>query len=95
MHLIYGLAEGNARSTEIMHCERYLPREDHLMSDNLHHNLCEYGSLRNNRYSKGGRRVTRAPNIGSHNTVFRIKKNVVPLSVANSKFQFFPMNHQM
>ncbi|GFV50777.1 hypothetical protein TNCV_2214381 [Trichonephila clavipes] len=32
-----------------------------LMFANLHLNLCEYGSLRGNRYSEGDPRVTRTP----------------------------------
>ncbi|GFX15604.1 hypothetical protein TNCV_2130921 [Trichonephila clavipes] len=46
MHLIYGLAEGNARATESLCHKRYPQRDapDDWMFDNLHHNLFEYGS---------------------------------------------------
>ncbi|GFS64684.1 hypothetical protein TNCV_4684811 [Trichonephila clavipes] len=55
MRLIYGLAEENVRAAERLYCERYSERETHCGS----HNLCEHGSLRGNRHSEGGTRVTR------------------------------------
>ena len=63
MHLIYGLAEGNARTAEILYRERYPQREarHRQIFTNLYHSLCEYGSLRSNRYSEGGSRVSRTP----------------------------------
>ena len=63
MHLIYGLAEGNARTAEILYRERYPQRDSpHCqIFTNLYHNLCEYGPLRSNWYSEGGSRVSRTP----------------------------------
>ncbi|GFV65472.1 QLQ domain-containing protein [Trichonephila clavipes] len=48
MHLIFGFVERNARETEKLYRERYpqIDALDHRMFTNLHHNLCEYGSLR-------------------------------------------------
>ncbi|GFU85969.1 hypothetical protein TNCV_3069711 [Trichonephila clavipes] len=52
LRLIYGLAKGNARALERLFRERYLQIDapDHRMYANLHHNLCEYGSLQDNRH---------------------------------------------
>ncbi|GFV47281.1 uncharacterized protein TNCV_4829371 [Trichonephila clavipes] len=57
MHLIYGLTEGNAGSTEGIH-ERYSQTDasNCLIFANLYHNLCEYGSFRGNKHSEGGPR---------------------------------------
>ncbi|GFX66770.1 DUF4817 domain-containing protein [Trichonephila clavipes] len=65
MHLIYGLAEGNARAAERLFREWYLQKDasDLRMFGNSHPNLCEYGSLRGNRHSEDGSRVTRTPNM--------------------------------
>ncbi|GFW16092.1 isatin hydrolase [Trichonephila clavipes] len=54
MHLIYGLAEGNARTAERLYRKRYPQRDvpDHRMFANLHHKLCTYGSLRGNRHNE-------------------------------------------
>ncbi|GFX37900.1 DUF4817 domain-containing protein [Trichonephila clavipes] len=51
LYLIFGLAEGSTRAAEILHRENYPHRDapDRRMFANLHHNLCEYGSLRDNR----------------------------------------------
>ena len=62
MHLMYGLAEGNARAAARLCKERYPPdAPDCRIVSNLHHNLCECGSLRGNRQSEGRLRVTRTP----------------------------------
>ncbi|GFX48591.1 DUF4817 domain-containing protein [Trichonephila clavipes] len=55
MHPIFGLPEENARAAQRLYRKRYPQRNapDHLMFVNLHHNLCEYGSLRGNRNSEG------------------------------------------
>ncbi|GFT71525.1 dynein beta chain, ciliary [Trichonephila clavipes] len=52
MHLIYGLAKGNARASEGLYRENYLQRKasDPWMLTNLHQNWFEYGSFRGNRY---------------------------------------------
>ncbi|GFW21158.1 transposable element Tcb1 transposase [Trichonephila clavipes] len=54
MHLIYGLSELNARAAKKLYREKYPHRHapNHRISANLHPNMCEYGSLRDNRYSK-------------------------------------------
>ncbi|GFW66495.1 hypothetical protein TNCV_3310141 [Trichonephila clavipes] len=59
MHLIYGLAEGNAQSAEKLYLKRYSQRDapQRLMFANLNHNLFEYGSLRDYRHSEGGPRI--------------------------------------
>ncbi|GFY24772.1 uncharacterized protein TNCV_2689631 [Trichonephila clavipes] len=46
------------------------------MFANLHHNLCEYGSLRGNRLSEGGPRVTRN---SQHGTRHVMSSSPVPL----------------
>ncbi|GFS60651.1 hypothetical protein TNCV_5073811 [Trichonephila clavipes] len=53
MRLIYVLAEGNARAADRLCRERYPPRDapDRLMLAKLCRNLCEYGSLRDNRHT--------------------------------------------
>ncbi|GFV53343.1 transposable element Tc1 transposase [Trichonephila clavipes] len=60
MHLIYGLAEENARAEGRLYRERYHHRDapDRQFFTNLHHNLCEYKSLRNNGHGEGGLRET-------------------------------------
>ncbi|GFS62139.1 hypothetical protein TNCV_476881 [Trichonephila clavipes] len=59
MHLIYGLAEGNAREAKRLYRERYPQRDtpDRRMFAILPHNLCEYGSLPSNRLSDGGSQI--------------------------------------
>ncbi|GFW33772.1 hypothetical protein TNCV_4052211 [Trichonephila clavipes] len=63
LDLIYELAEGNARAEEGLYCIRSPQRNasDHRMLTKLYHNLSEYGSLRDNRHTDGGLRVTRTP----------------------------------
>ena len=43
MHLIYGLAEGNARAVERLYRERYLQSDapDNRIFTNLDYNLCQ------------------------------------------------------
>ncbi|GFU41617.1 zinc finger MYM-type protein 6 [Trichonephila clavipes] len=59
MHLIYGLVEGNARSTETLYHESYLLRDTpvRLLFAHLPHKLCEYESLRCNMHSEVGARI--------------------------------------
>ncbi|GFV56939.1 hypothetical protein TNCV_1869801 [Trichonephila clavipes] len=45
------------------------------MFTNLHHNLCEYGSLRGNRHGEGGPRITRTPST-EHNVLDTVRKNL-------------------
>ncbi|GFY30118.1 uncharacterized protein TNCV_4074311 [Trichonephila clavipes] len=60
MHLIYRLTEGDARAAEELNRRRYPLRDvlDRQLFANLHHNLCEYGSLRCNKRNEGRPRVT-------------------------------------
>lgn len=76
MHLMYGLAEGNARAAARLYRERYPQRDapDRRMFSNLHHNLCEYGSLRGNRHSEGRPRVTRTPRM-EQNVLDTVRRN--------------------
>ena len=76
MHLIYGLAEENAQVAKRLYRERYPQRNalDHWMFSNLHHNLCEYGSLRGNKYSEGGPRVNLTPRM-EENVLDTIRRN--------------------
>ncbi|GFW72541.1 DUF4817 domain-containing protein [Trichonephila clavipes] len=62
MHLIHGLSEGNARAAERLYRERYPQRDvpDRRMFTNLHPYFCEKESLRDNRHTEGGPRVTRS-----------------------------------
>ncbi|GFT40632.1 hypothetical protein TNCV_3008061 [Trichonephila clavipes] len=55
MHLIYRLAEGNARAAEKLYYERYPQKDapDILMFASLHQNLCEHESLRGGRGNLG------------------------------------------
>ncbi|GFT12134.1 hypothetical protein TNCV_127771 [Trichonephila clavipes] len=58
MHLIFGLAEGNAPVEERLYRESY-PQRGVLvrrMFTNLHLNWCDYGSLRGNMHCEGGLR---------------------------------------
>ncbi|GFT29992.1 DUF4817 domain-containing protein [Trichonephila clavipes] len=75
MHLIYRLADGNARVAERLYHKRNQQRDapDHRMIANSHHNLSEYGSLRGNRYNEGGPRGTPTSSIEQNgmNTVRR------------------------
>ncbi|GFX16270.1 hypothetical protein TNCV_4705241 [Trichonephila clavipes] len=55
MHLIYGLAVGSSKAAEILYRERSPQRDApyHQIFANLHPNLCEYGSLSDNRHING------------------------------------------
>ena len=63
LHFMYELAEGNGRATARLYQEKYPKRNVPYcrMFNNLHHNLCEYESLRGNRQTEGRARVTRTP----------------------------------
>ncbi|GFU25995.1 hypothetical protein TNCV_5104841 [Trichonephila clavipes] len=54
MRLIYELAEGNAQAARRLYLARYSQRDapDRRIFINLHHNLYEYGSLRDNRHNE-------------------------------------------
>ncbi|GFW93424.1 hypothetical protein TNCV_46271 [Trichonephila clavipes] len=68
MHLIYGLAEENARAAGRLYRERYHHRDapERRVFTNLHHNLCQYESLRNNEHSEGWLRETRNLQLGTN-----------------------------
>lgn len=63
MHLVYGQADCNARAAQRLYRERYPQRDvpDRRVFSNVHHNLCEDGSLRGSRRSAGRPRVARTP----------------------------------
>ena len=55
VHFVYGIAEGNGRTSAQIYRERFPDRgqPDHHLFARVHQNLCDYGTLRNSVRTEG------------------------------------------